>query len=123
VQSVHISIPARGDAVARTATFDGERVIVEYDAEGEIMGLELLSCVPLSRTPEIRRALGRRNHPVLLCAAYYTAHHLWHDLVLALRVAAEAGMKDPQPRMLRKANPESSLWQEDPRGEPLACGA
>jgi len=109
--------------VAKTVTYDEERVIVEYDSKGEIMALELLSCVPMRKTPELRRALARKGHPLLLCASFYTAHHLWHDLVLALRVAAEVGGREPKPRALRRANPESTTWQEDPRNEPLACGA
>ena len=123
VQAVYITIPGRGDVVARTETFDEERVIVEYDAEGGIMGLELLSLVPITKTPQFRRALRRKGQPVLLGASFHTAHHLWHDLVLALRLAAEVGAEDPKPRVLRRANPESIAWQEDPRNEPLACGA
>lgn len=123
VQSVHITVPGRGNLVARTATFDEERVVVEYDAAGEIIGLELLACVPMSRTPQLRRELRRKGHPLLLCACFYTAHHLWHDLSLALRVASEVGGKGPPPGALRRANPESTAWQEDPRAEPLACGA
>ena len=122
VQSVYITIPERGDVVARTRNFDEERVVVEYDDDGEIIGLELLACVPLGKTPEIGRELKKPGHPHLLCAAFQTAWHLWHDLVLALRVAFEVGAEPPRPRAFRRASPESTVWHEDPRGEPLASG-
>ena len=127
VQSIYITIPSRGDTVARTETYDGGRVIVEFDADGEVMGLELLSCVPYDKTPQMM-ALLKKPHPAVLCQSFFSAHHLWHDIELTVKVASEVGDEMPKAGLLRRASPEFRTWsplarKHAVRGDALACNA
>ncbi len=120
IHAVYIVIPERGERATRTRAFDGGSAVVEYDDEGNFLGIELLSLRKPQRLPQLFREV-RRSRSQVLRVAFWTAHHIWHDVRFALQLLAQEGRKRPGAGSVLKAHPDNRTWQ-DPRDAALAVG-
>ena len=92
VHVAHVGILERGDAAATSEVFDDGRVVVDRNADGEILGIEFLARKALGDLPEFHSAIKRaKSDRALLTAAYATAMGTWVRLAFYFDVAAEAG--------------------------------
>lgn len=111
IHAVYITVPERGDIVARTRRFDGDSVVVEYGPNGEFLGIELLSLKEKSALPEFVEATKSLAPTDLLRVAFWTAHNIWHRVEFAIKLMFEESGKAPQPRSVLKADTAAVAWQ------------
>lgn len=82
VQAAYLSIPERGEKAVRSESFDDGRVIVDYDDQGRVRGVEFLTLKPPAGVPEFVEAARLASKPdrvILFCAATTIAR--WWDLL------------------------------------------
>ncbi len=115
VYSVAITIPDRGDAVARTRALGDGAAVLEFDANGRFLGVELLSDLAKEAWDTWIKSLEGQPDAHLQRVALHTAIHIRHDLYYGMKVllAAKVAPARAMETSTEEACPKTKTWDTE----------
>ncbi len=126
VDRILIEFPTRDGAVARTRSFDGDKILIDYNERGDLLAIEFLGFGPPKKFPEFIRYFREEGAPPEVPLGASTAMTYQEVLIAgmatAIRAVVDMNVGKPEPhdltnriqRYLEEPGHREQHWRTQP---------